>query len=94
MVLTVMANNYRKSHTECQRACNDGARGGRRLGLSASGRGVMRASWVVVVEATGFGDTSWRRCVLSQVCRGEMKGWFLGSAQLGLNLLSAPFPSR
>ena len=44
--------------------------------------------------ATGFGDTSWRRCVLSQVCRGEMKGLLLGSAQLGFNLLSAPFPSR
>ena len=47
---------------------------------------------MVVVGATGFGDTSWRRCVLSQVCRGEMKGWLLESAQLGLNLLSAPFP--
>lgn len=44
--------------------------------------------------ATGFGDTLWRRCVLSQVCRGEMKGLLLGSAQLGFNLLSAPFPSR
>ena len=52
------------------------------------------ASGHAVVGATGFGDTSWRRCVSSQVCRGEMKGWLLGSAQLGLNLLSAPFPSR
>lgn len=52
------------------------------------------ASGHAVVGATGFGDTLWRRCVSSQVCRGEMKGWLLGSAQLGLNLLSAPFPSR
>lgn len=61
--------------------------------LGVGGCAVMGVS-LVVVGATGFGDTSWRRRVLSQVCRGEMKGLLLGSAQLGFNLLSAPFPSR
>lgn len=62
--------------------------------LGVGGCAVMGASLVVAGGGTGFGDTSWRRCILSQVCRGEMKGLFLGSAQLGFNLLSAPFPSR
>lgn len=41
-----------------------------------------------VVEARGVLDmASWKRCVLSQECRGEMKGM----AYLGLNLNFAPF---
>lgn len=39
----------------------------------------------------GLEKASWRRCVWSQVCRGEMESMALGPAHLGLNLSFASF---
>ena len=46
-------------------------------GKQLRGKAKLSARGCAVVES-GLGDASWRRCVLSQVCRGEMKGWALG----------------
>lgn len=51
-----------------------------KMTLTAHGKQLLAklsARGYAVVES-GLGDASWRRCVLSQVCRGEMKGWALG----------------